>query len=238
MRADAAPSYLLVPELADAGEALDLPAEERHYLFRVCRARSGEEAIATDGRGGLVRVSVEGEGAQGRVRVIAREHHRRTRRCWICCGAPEGSRADWLVEKLAELGIERFQPIEASRGRWSGGASRRRRWERLSTAGLRQSRQVWRMEIADPVPLAELDAATEPTRRILADAGGAAIHPDDFGKAGLSAVLVGPSGGLAPEERDSRLEAGWEARCLSDNVLRTETAALVAAAVWGVATGG
>src|SRR6266850_1930617 len=54
--AEAAPSHLWVPELADPGGVVELSREESHYLVRVCRARVGDLASATDGRGALDRL--------------------------------------------------------------------------------------------------------------------------------------------------------------------------------------
>jgi 16S rRNA (uracil1498-N3)-methyltransferase len=44
-------------------------------------------------------------------------------------------------------------------------------------------------------------------------------------------LVVGPEGGFAPDERAAALAAGFLPRALGSHVLRTETAALVGAAV-------
>jgi 16S rRNA U1498 N3-methylase RsmE len=56
--ADAAPSFLLLADLPDVGGRITLPEDESHYLTRVCRARAGELASGTDGRGGLATLRV------------------------------------------------------------------------------------------------------------------------------------------------------------------------------------
>jgi 16S rRNA (uracil1498-N3)-methyltransferase len=231
LAADATPALLYLPGLPAAGERFELEAAEAHYVARVCRARAGERVEATDGRGARAaqRLLEVRNRVTAEVESIAREPA--ARRAWVLCGAPEGERADWLVEKLAELGVERFVPVDCARGRWKGGAGRRARWERLAIAALRQSRRVHLLSVGEPVALGEaLAALPAGGSRWLADVGGAAPGPDP-GQAGWPAVgLVGPSGGLDDAEREAAVAAGFRAVCLSDARLRTETAALAWAA--------
>src|SRR5437660_1230063 len=55
LRADVAPSHLYVPELGPSDSIVSLSRDESHYLHRVCRARIGDVATATEGRGCLAR---------------------------------------------------------------------------------------------------------------------------------------------------------------------------------------
>ena len=151
--AEAAPALLYLPGLPGAGARVELAGPEAHYVARVCRARAGERLEATDGRGTratLRLVEVRGVVA-AEVESVQREPA--SRPCWVLCGAPEGERSDWLVEKLAELGVLRFQPVDMARASWRRAAGRRGRWERLAVAALRQSRRTHLMAIGDPLPL-------------------------------------------------------------------------------------
>ncbi|MBI5708936.1 MAG: 16S rRNA (uracil(1498)-N(3))-methyltransferase, partial [Candidatus Eisenbacteria bacterium] len=114
MPADAAPSFLYVAELPPAGATFELPPEEGRYLARVCRARAGERARATDGRGGLALLRLLDLRGAVTVEVEARDHHAPARTAHVLCGAPVAERGDWLVEKLAELGVARFQPVDCA----------------------------------------------------------------------------------------------------------------------------
>ena len=106
-----APSYIYVPDLGALGSSLTLSREEQHYLARVCRARAGETVTATDGRGTLARLRLTSlEPARAEVEWLERMERGSQAQVW--CGAPEGERGDWLVEKLAELGIAWFQPLD------------------------------------------------------------------------------------------------------------------------------
>jgi 16S rRNA (uracil1498-N3)-methyltransferase len=148
----------------------------------------------------------------------------------VLCGAPEGERADWLVEKLAELGVATWQPVDCERAMW-----RKRglaRWDRLAIAALRQSRGAYRMEVREPLPLARAAAAVVTGgRRWLADPGGSP-YPAGPGVDATEVVAVGPAGGFTAEEAGRLVELGFVPIRLAGNRLRTETAALTWASQW------
>ena len=163
--AEAAPALLYLPGLPGAGARVELAGPEAHYVARVCRARAGERLEATDGRGTratLRLVEVRGVVA-AEVESVQREPA--SRPCWVLCGAPEGERSDWLVEKLAELGVVRFQPVDTARASWRRAAGRRGRWERLAVAALRQSRRPF--DLGRVQAIEYLDSALGADRRQL-----------------------------------------------------------------------
>lgn len=230
------PSFVFAPDLGTIGSRVALSPDEAHYLARVCRARVGDVVRATDGRGAIARLRVTALGRDARAEVESVERLARSRRAWVWCGAPEGERADWLIEKLAELGVEIFQPLECERGKWTRAADRLERWRRLSIAALRQSRRRFLMEIREPVRieagLSELPREasrwlTSPDGRLPAGAG----HLE-----GLWVGAIGPAGGFSDAEAALLEASRFEAMCLSDGRLRTETAA-VAWAAWWAASG-
>jgi 16S rRNA (uracil1498-N3)-methyltransferase len=233
LAADAIPALLYLPSLPGPGESQVLPPPEAHYVARVCRARIGERLEATDGRGGLATLRVASLRGEVLVEVIAWTEQADPRRAWVLCGAPEGARGDWLVEKLAELGIERFQPVDCARGAWRKAAGRQARWERLAIAALRQARRVRLMRVEPVAPLPEVLARLpEGSARWLADAGGASLPSGVMDSTELSIGFIGPSGGLEGEERGQLLAVGMKPVRLSAGRLRTETAALAWGAWW------
>ena len=233
MAAEATPALLYLPGLPVAGVRIELAAADSHYVARVCRARAGERVEATDGRGAraALRLIEVCERVVAEVESVTREAARP--RAWVLCGAPEGERADWLVEKLAELGVERFVPVDASRGGWRRAAGRRARWERLAIAALRQSRRVRLMSVDDPVSLeTALSSLPGEGSRWLAEAGGEAPARSVAGLADPAVGLIGPAGGLDEREREIVIGASFVPLRLSDARLRTETAALAWAVWW------
>lgn len=236
MAADAAPSYVLVPELGAGGDTLALAGDEAHYLTRVVRVRAGERVIATDGAGTVAALEVIETGERIRARVVEREVRERASRLELWCGAPEGDRADWLVEKLAELGVATLQPVDTARARWERFEAKRERWERLATAALRQSRSAFRMELRSPLRLA--DALGTSAGIVCGWVG----HPDggpvgDILRQvpGQAIGAIGPSSGFSADELNALRERGFIPVALARTRLRTETAALAMAAAWAAA---
>ncbi len=229
--ADAAPAFVHVPGLAGAAERVVLEGDEAHYVARVVRAREGERLTATDGAGCVARLVVEQVRPDVRLRVEAREQRPAPARTELLCGAPEGERGDWLVEKCAELGVTRLLPVDCDTARWMEG-KRTERWTRLAIAALRQSRSAWLMQCAPVTALEDAIVALTPSVRWLADAGGAG--PPGLPELGDHAVsgMVGPSSGCSGPERNLLLQNGFIAVRLAPSRLRTETAAVAMAALW------
>lgn len=235
-RADAAPSWVWAPELGAAGRELDLEADESHYVSRVCRARPDDPLHLTDGRGRVARGVVLAIGPRVRVRVDEVQARPRTGSLELWCGAPEGERADWLVEKLAELGVARLVLLDTRRAAWQRAAGRLDRWQRLSVAALRQSQQAWRLEIAGPLALEPaLEALGAGTRRLLAQPGGGALGAALAG-AGDAVGVVGPSAGLHEDERERLRREDFLPIGLAPARLRAETAGVALAAGWAAWT--
>ncbi|HTO90890.1 MAG TPA: RsmE family RNA methyltransferase [Candidatus Sulfotelmatobacter sp.] len=229
--ADATPAYLYLPELPPVGEECALDSEDAHYVTRVCRAGAGQALSATDGRGTLARLTLLSVRGEVRARVEARGVAQDPGASGVACGAPEGQRADWMFEKLAELGVRIVQPLDGGRDRWERFASRIERWQRLSIAALRQSRQPWLLEIRSPLSVGDwLERLPAGTRRWLADPEGGPARGLGEGIPGWGAV--GPSAGFAAGERESLREAGFRPVRLAPGRLRTETAAVAWAALW------
>ncbi len=230
-RADATPSRVLLEALGEPGDTLELSGDEAHYVTRVCRVREDEIVSATDGAGGtatLRMLSVRGA-VTARVESVERAVARR--RACVLCGAPEGQRADWLVEKLAELGVGRLVLVDCERARWDAAAARLDRLERLAVAGLRQSRRCWRMRVEGPVGLDEaVRALPGEGERWLADESGG--PPGRAGAEGLSTGAIGPAEGFSDAESTSLRSSGFRGIALSDARLRCETAAVAWAAWW------
>jgi 16S rRNA (uracil1498-N3)-methyltransferase len=232
------PSLLYAPGLGPPGSLLLLSREESHYLVRVCRARVGDIATATDGRGSLARLRLASVGSEVRAEVVSVERSERGRRAWVLCGAPERGRGDWLVEKLAELGVERFQPLECEGGSWPAAEARFERWNRLAIGALRQSRRAYLMEVRAPVAIEEALAAVEPGASCwLGDPEGRSPGPGDPGE-GVTVGAIGPAGGFNASERKRFDAGGFAAVRLADGRLRTETAALSWASWWAAAGAG
>lgn len=232
--ADAAPSFLYLPGSFAAGESLALEGDEARYLSRVVRARPGDRVTASNGEGTLATLEVIESRPEVHVRVLAVEFVPAPAALRLLCGAPEGERGDWLVEKLAELGVTQLVPVEAERVRWPAPV-RLDRWERLSVAALRQSRSAWRLGLCEPLGLRDAVLASPVGERWLADPAGTPAHVRPLAADTPVTGAVGPSSGFSESERNWLSEQGFVSVSLSATRLRTETAALALASRWASA---
>ena len=227
--ADAVPSWVWVPEVPPPGERITLGEDASHHVRRVCRARPGDTVAVTDGRGAVGRVRL----ADGAAAIVLDRHDEPPPAATvIACGAPEGERGDWLVEKLAELGVAAFQPVDTERARWRAAGAREERWRRLVRAAVQQSRGAWALEVRPVQGLAEfLSGLPAGGARWLADVAGPSAGAVDVGQ-GAAVGLVGPAAGLSERERDLAVARGFRPIALARRRLRAETAALALAAWW------
>jgi len=230
---DAAPSYVWAAAIPAAGSRLTLDEPESHYLTKVCRARAGEGVTLTDGRGTRAQAIVIQTGEPVTLEIEDVQHLLRERSATWLIGSPERGRADWMVEKLAELGIDVLQPIDTERSRWVSTEARLERWERLSRAALRQSRRCHGLKVHPPRDLSEaLAHAADPGGRYVADLAGTPSGRLISHASGGTVGVVGPAEGFSISERHRLTGAGFVAISLSDARLRTETAAVALAAWW------
>jgi 16S rRNA (uracil1498-N3)-methyltransferase len=192
-----------------------LSPEESRHAVRALRLTVGDAVTVFDGREAW---RGEIESVEGRVRVRLRERlpGPRLPRVAVAAAVPKGGRLDWMVEKLAELGVAEFIPVRFARSVAPLGEAKRRRLEKIALAAAKQS--------GAPVMTvgSERAAAELPADFWLASPGAPGRLP-----AGGGSVVVGPEGGLTPEE-----EARFPRRAsLGPTTLRIETAAVVAAAL-------
>lgn len=191
---------------------------DHHHFRRVLRIEHGAEIAVGDGDGAWrpARFGPEPE-PTGAVRRIPPSSAPLT----VAFTPVKGTKPEWVVQKLTELGIDRIALVETERSvvRWDT-ERRRRQHERLLGAAREACLQCRRLripEIDDQVPLA---------RFMMAEPGAALADPDGVAPTARDRTLViGPEGGFTETER-----AGLRAVRLPGHVLRAETAVVAAAA--------
>lgn len=189
-----------------------------HHLARVLRVRDGEAVTVTDGRGSwrLCRWRSDRLEADGEVALVAAP----ARSITVAAALPKGDRAEWLVQKCTEIGVDRIVLLTAERSvvRWTAerAARHRQRLDRVAAEAAQQSRRVWWPQLVGPVAAASVLGDTP-----AAEPGGRPLT------AGDTAIAIGPEGGWSPGE----LAVAADTVALGPHVLRVETAAVVAAAL-------
>jgi 16S rRNA (uracil1498-N3)-methyltransferase len=204
-----------------------------HHLQRVRRLASGEIVTAADGTGAWRRYEI-GDAVKGSVTLVALdvvEHAPQPRVGVALAVALTKGGLDDVVAAVTELGAVRVIPVRTARTvvRWDATRARRA-VDRLRAVAREAAMQSRRARVPAIDDVTDLAAVGERPDLVVADREGAAAAalPRPTGP-GEWTVLVGPEGGLAPEELDAL--AAHPRLCLGPHVLRAGTAPVAAVAV-------
>lgn len=224
---------LFVDRPLGADMMVTLDGAPANYLANVMRLRPGAPVRLFDDRTGEWLAEVREAGKRAVTLAIAGRLRARESvpDLWLLFAPVKKGPIDWLVEKATELGVARLQPVITARtivGRLN--------LDRLRAHAIEAAEQCDRTalpELADP---AKLDALLRqwPAGRALIfadETGGAPLA--EAAKRGPAAILIGPEGGFTDAER-AAIRALPEAVpvSLGPRILRAETAAAAALAVW------
>lgn len=217
---------------------IELDGGPAHYLGNVLRLKEGAHLLLFDGQSGewLARVALI---RKGRMKLVAESRVREPESVpdvWLAFAPVKRAQTDWLIEKATELGAARLIPVMTQRT-----VAERVKLERLEAIAIEAAEQCGRTrlpEIAQPLTLKQLLAERDADRRLyFADEGGGDSPADAF-EPGPALLLTGPEGGFTDEERRIvRAAPGAVPISLGPRILRAETAALAALAVYMAAAG-
>lgn len=226
-------TLLTDPASFDAPE-IKIEGDAYRHLFRARRVEAGAEMRVVDGRG---------RAKWGRVARVDRTS------ASVILGGPAPANepafrlslliptcrpeaAAWIVEKGTEVGVSAIHFLNMARAPRDFGAGTLDRLRRVAAAAVEQCQRSRLPEITGPHAWKEADRLA----RYLANIGPRWFLDPEAGDAlqgstdASGALLVGPEGGLASEERTELLASGWRPVGLGDRILRLETAAVVGAA--------
>lgn len=230
----------LVPTLAGAteGSVVEVTGDEAHHAVAVRRLAVGEQVVLTDGSGlsGVGEIVATGKRSmEVRLDSLVREEPA-TPRVTVIQAIPKGERGELAVEVLTEIGVAEIIPWAASRSVavWRGERAVKSHGKWVSTAreAAKQARRSWFPVVA---PLATTAQVTALVREadlavVLHEEGPASFASLTVPAEGSIVVVVGPEGGISPEELAAFAEAGVQGVKLGDEVLRTSTAGVAAVA--------
>lgn len=236
------------------GSTVALDEEQAHYLRAVMRLDAGDAILVFNGRDGEFEARFAPAGKKSaaahlgiRVRAPGAEPD-----LWIVFAAVKRAALETIVQKAVELGVARLVPVLTTRTQ-----RERVNVARLGAIAAEAAEQCGRLSVPEIAPALTLDALLEtwPAARRLffCDEAGddpAALWGGPEGRArpmlevltktepGPAAVLIGPEGGFAPEERARLRDHNFVSPVtLGPRILRADTAAIVALALWQAALG-
>ena len=161
-------------------------------------------------------------------------------------GLPKGDKMEWIIQKAVELGVRRIVPVQMDRCvvrlKASDADRKTARWQKIAREAGKQSGRCIIPDVYAPISLKELASVASSLQAAVVPweqcrAGGpkafAAAHP------GLTSlgILIGPEGGITPEEISFLIRSGFQPVTLGPRILRTETAGLAAVSAFSALYG-
>jgi len=225
------------------GEHVVLSKEESRHIKKVLRLEVGSAVELLDGEGGLYSGEISGIERTVEVKITATlsEEESSSGSIQVCQAILKGEKMDTVVQKCTELGVTTMVAFQSSRCQGkldpTVGAKKQGRWQRIGLAACKQCMRPLPMDIVEPVTFKEAicnDGLNEKTLRILFWEEEQQVHLREIKglqTADSIALLLGPEGGLSPEEVELAREHGWVSVSLGKRILRAETATLTAVSI-------
>jgi len=227
---------LYVEAPLEAGARVPLAPGQQHYLTHVLRLKAGSRVLAFNGRDGEWQASLEPDRRSAGLRLGAKTREQTAATDLHYLFAPlKAARLDYMVQKAVEMGASRLQPVLTRHSQVARVNVARMRANAIEAA--EQCGILTLPQIDEAEPLPRVLAAREESRYLVfcdedADVGDplaalAAVPPH-----APLAVLVGPEGGFADDERAALLKEPNIVRlALGPRILRADTAAVAALAL-------
>jgi 16S rRNA (uracil1498-N3)-methyltransferase len=235
-------ALFLVPGLP-AGDQVRLDGPEGRHAADVARLRPGERLLLSDGAGTLATCSVLAavKGALD-LRVLDRVVvPAPAPRLVVAQALPKGDRAELAVQAMTEVGVDEIVPWQAARSvvRWQGdrGARALEKWRATAREAAKQSRRAYLPAVSEPAATGALLPRLAAGFVLHEEATTALATIDLPASAAEIVLVVGPEGGISPDELDAFTAAGATPVRLGPTVLRTSTAGVAALAILNARTG-
>jgi len=246
-RGDCRAPRLYVDAALSAGASVPLNVSQSHYLGTVLRLKAGDSVLVFNRRDGEWRGTLGGKKRSFALAITERTRPQPNALDLHYLFAPlKHARLDYMTQKAVEMGASRLQPVLTRHAQVA-----RVNLERMRANAIEAAEQCGILtlpEIRAPLSLERMIAELEPERLLVfcdetadvKDPVAALAHARHTrqGHAPPLAVLVGPEGGFAPDERAALLKLPNAVRlALGPRLLRADTAAVAALALVGAVLG-
>jgi 16S rRNA (uracil1498-N3)-methyltransferase len=231
------PTRLFAPHLGAPGETVELEPDAAHHAS-VLRLRDGDRVILFDGRGREADAILR---APDKLRATCaieaiRSAPSPAARVVLIQSMPKGAKLDDIVRACTEAGVVAIHLAIASRSiarpDRERGPAKLDRLLRIAHEAARQSERAEVPSLVAPAPLGEVArrAPASAARIVLSAREGVGLT-EALGERDEAWLVVGPEGGLDPDEERALIADGWIAARIRVPILRVETAAPVAVAL-------
>jgi 16S rRNA (uracil1498-N3)-methyltransferase len=234
-------SWFVVVSLPPA-DVFVLDGPEGHHAATVQRLRVGEDLVLCDGQGGTAAASVTAVG-RGTLEVRVRDRTytpEPSPRFVVVQGIAKGDRGELAVQAMTEVGVDAIVPWAAARSiaRWKDDRPRQR-WADTAREAAKQARRAWIPTVARAISTGAVASrlADAALALVLHESASAQLSTVELPVDGDIVLVIGPEGGIAPEELASFEAVGAQAVRMGPSVLRTSTAGPAALAVLSARVG-
>ncbi len=233
-----------MPTPAAVGDTVTIDGQDAVHMRRSLRLREGDDVLLCDGRSteyDTVIDAFEGDDVRLKVVTVRRSEAEPTVKVTLFQGLPKGDKLEWIIQKCVELGVCEIVPVEMSRSIAKIGdkaEKKQKRYQTIADEAASQSGRGMLPRVAPAVPFSKLPALLGDVPTVVCYEGGGkpfcdCISPD---MTALN-IVIGPEGGIAPEEIETLLAAGAVTATLGKRILRCETAPVAVMAATMAITG-
>lgn len=233
----------VAPDLDLSGNAVQIEGALFRHIARVLRLKIGTPLVLADGSGGECRGIIREIGRSSLLVGIEERVIPATSadEVWVTLfqGLPKGDKMELILQKCTELGASEVIPFQSARSvsRVAGERMEEKvcRWRRIAVEAARQAGRRTVPEVRFAATLAEaLRTADQELKLLLWEAEETVTLKKVLSAAAAPAriaIIVGPEGGISPDEAAVAISAGFTPVTLGKRILRTETAGLAAMAI-------
>jgi len=221
------------------GGLLHLDGADGRHAAKVRRIRVGEQVLVADAEGRAIRGVTQLVGADFidvRVDECLREPGQE--HWWTVVQAlAKGGRDEQAVEAMTELGVDAVVAWQASRSvvQWHGAEKQAKglvKWQSTVREAAKQSRRFRVPNVACVTSTSDVCKCIRAAAQafVLHESASEFLDTQALVSSGEVLFIVGPEGGITPDELEAFEAAGAKPVLIADHVLRTSTAGVVALA--------
>jgi 16S rRNA (uracil1498-N3)-methyltransferase len=210
-----------------------IEGQEARHITKVLRLGQGAELSLLDGAGreALCRIAAVRKERVELVLLSEKKHLAPACRAIVAVSWSKAIRREYFLEKAVELGVAEIWCWQARHSQGRIPEDMREKWQGRLVAGLKQCGNPYLPLVrVFPGGAAELAVhAPENSRILLREPGEncAPLNLAQLGRKGDTVYVIGPEGGIDPQEAEKLIKAGYTPASLGGRILRWETAALV-----------
>ncbi|MCE2394685.1 16S rRNA (uracil(1498)-N(3))-methyltransferase [Candidatus Poribacteria bacterium] len=228
-----------VPPAQISEDTIRINESERHHLLNVLRLRAGDHVEIFDGEGNHYIASLHDTRTSPlQAKILQHQFHPHTPPyITLFQGLPKFDKMDLIVQKTTEIGVNEIAPMICERSIPKAVVQQKRtvRWQRIANEAAKQCKRAHFAHVFAPQRLEEcLGRVVDLDLLILLWEGekrqGLKETLRNHGEAKSVGLFVGPEGGFSDKEVKLAVQNGCIPATFGDNILRTETAAIVSVA--------